>query len=103
MDASCGARWSACSSRSIARVVGPREGCAAEADERGDRLRLFGERALEERLRGLGTSLIEVRLAEPDERRHVTRLSLQRPLERRLGFRRLAAVLVEMREVLRPL
>ena len=84
------------------RVILLRERGAAEAVLRGDRSRLQRRRLVKQWLRLIWLALIEIAFADPDKRRHIVRLQLQRAVEGRDRRRRVPFELVEMTEVVGP-
>jgi hypothetical protein len=84
-----------------ARVV-RREGYAAQTEPRRDRRGLQRQRRVEAGLRGIRLPELQERLAEPHERGDVRRVAGERALEGRTGRLGLAALAVELRQVVRP-
>ncbi len=85
-----------------ARVILARERRPSETELGDDQPRLDGQRGDEVRLGRLRLALVEQRVAEPHERRHVGRLQRARPLERGRRLRRVALEAVHVAEVVRP-
>ena len=60
------------------------------------------QRPCKERLGLAASPLIQIRVPKPHERRHIVRANLQRTLEGRGGFLRIAFQPVHVRKVIRP-
>ncbi len=85
-----------------AGIVAFRDGHASQSCDGRDCPRSQRVGFGEQRLGGVGFPLIEIQAAEPDQRREIVGLELQRALEGGLGLVRFTAALVEIRQVVRP-